>query len=78
MFVAKPNFALARRASNVATLRRAAQCALACEAVTIAPIRAEANLLLQPRPMLAAEIRPNGNIAIRCGEVDLAAAGGRG
>ena len=78
MFVAKPNFSLARRVSNVATLRRAAQCALVCEAVTIAPIRAEANLLLQPRPRLAAEIRPNGNIAIRCGEVDLAAAGGRG
>ena len=76
MFVAKANFALVCRAPNVATLRRAAQCALVCEAVTLAPIRAKANLLLQPRPRLAAEIRRNGKIAIRCGEVDLAAAGG--
>ena len=76
MFVAKANFASVCRVSKVATLRRAAQCALVCEAVTIAPIRAEVNLLQQPRPRLAAEIRRNGNIAMRCGEVDLAAAGG--
>ena len=76
MFLAKANCAPVCRASNVATFRRAAQCALVCEAVTLAPIRAKANLPLQPRPRLAAERRRNGNIAIRCGEVDLAAAGG--
>ena len=73
--VAKLNFASVCRAPNVATLRRAAHCALVCEAVTVDLTRADANLGLQPRQRLSAELRRGDNISTHCGEFDLAAAG---
>ena len=76
-FVAKAHFALVCRVGNVATLRRAFQSALICEAVSIASIREDVNLGLQPRRPFTAELRRNGNIAVRCGEVDPAAEGKR-
>ena len=75
MFVAKVNFASVCRVANVATLRRAAQCALVCGTVTTALTRADVNLGLQARRSFTKELRRTGEILIRCGEADLAAAG---